>query len=223
MKIIDVNQLVLLSLYTTTKNLDTPKNYGIEKRFMLQNMASKSCIKLIELFFLHKESVHVKTVFLGETNLVFDSTKISEKEIVQCFQQLGFNVINDPEVEIVEKIKVAAIELIYYANNTNSLIRNSDYISERVQLPYEKISKIFSKITNTTLEKYVILLKIEKAKELLLKNDYTLSEIAYMLGYSSVHYLSNQFKKVTGFSVSQYKSLDEPQRIPLENLLDNTF
>ena len=132
-------------------------------------------------------------------------------------------MINDPEIEIVERVKVAAIELIYYANNTNSLIRNSDYISERVQLPYDKISKVFSKVTNTTLEKYIILLKIEKAKELLFKNDYTLSEIAYMLGYSSVHYLSNQFKKVTGFSVSQYKSLDEPHRIPLENLLDNTF
>ena len=154
---------------------------------------------------------------------MFDSNKIAEKEIVQCFQQLGFSVINDPEIEIVERVKVAAIELIYYANNTNSLIRNSDYISERVQLPYDKISKVFSKVTNTTLEKYIILLKIEKAKELLFRNDYTLSEIAYMLGYSSVHYLSNQFKKVTGFSVSQYKSLDEPHRIPLENLLDNTF
>ncbi|HUM51510.1 MAG TPA: AraC family transcriptional regulator [Chitinophagales bacterium] len=190
---------------------------------MLQNMASKSCIKLIELFFTHKDGVHVKTVFLGEANLVFDSNKITEKEIALCFQQLGFNVINDPEVEIVEKIKVAAIELIYYANNTNSLIRNSDYISERVQLPYERISKVFSKITNTTLEKYIILLKIEKAKELLLKNDFTLSEISYMLGYSSVHYLSNQFKKVTGFSVSQYKGLEDPHRIPLENLLDNIF
>ncbi len=211
-------------IFTYYQNLlNTTKNSVTEKRFMLQNMASKSCIKLIELFFSHKDSVHVKTVFLGEANLVFDSNKITEREIVQCFQQLGFGVINDPEIEIVERVKVAAIELIYYANNTNSLIRNSDYISERVQLPYDKISKVFSKVTNTTLEKYIILLKIEKAKELLFKNDYTLSEIAYMLGYSSVHYLSNQFKKVTGFSVSQYKSLDEPHRIPLENLLDNTF
>ena len=167
--------------------------------------------------------MYIKTVFLGEANLTYNAGKITEKEIAQCFQQLGFNVINDPEVEMVEKIKVAAIELIYYANNTNSLIRNSDYISERVQVPYERISKVFSKITNTTLEKYIILLKIEKAKELLFKNDYTLSEIAFMLGYSSVHYLSNQFKKVTGLSVSQYKSLEEQQRIPLENLLDNTF
>jgi YesN/AraC family two-component response regulator len=132
-------------------------------------------------------------------------------------------VINDPDVEIVEKTKVAAIELIYYANNTNSLIRNSDYISERVQLPYEKISKLFSKVTNSTLEKYIILLKIEKAKELLVKNDYSLSEISYMLGYSSVHYLSNQFKRVTGHTVSQYKSLPKPERIPLENLLDHSF
>lgn len=221
--LVDSNQIIFITLPVTRTILKTNGVSIIEKRFVLQNMASKSCIKLIELFFQHKEHVYIKTVFLGEANLTYNAGKITEKEIAQCFQQLGFNVINDPEVEMVEKIKVAAIELIYYANNTNSLIRNSDYISERVQVPYERISKVFSKITNTTLEKYIILLKIEKAKELLFKNDYTLSEIAFMLGYSSVHYLSNQFKKVTGLSVSQYKSLEEQQRIPLENLLDNTF
>jgi AraC-like DNA-binding protein len=195
----------------------------IEKKFVLQNMTSKSCIKLIELFFAAKEDIIVKKVFLGEATLMYNPAIVSQQEISHYFSQLGFHVINDPEVEIVEKTKVAAIELIYYANNANSLIRNSDYISERVQLPYERISKLFSRITNSTLEKYIILLKIEKAKELLFKNEYSLSEIAYILGYSSVHYLSNQFKKVTGYTVSQYKSLPGQERIPLENLLDSNF
>ena len=194
---------------------------SIQKKFTLQNMTSKSCIKLIELFFTGKEGIWVKKVFLGEATLLYDPTVVSDHQIVQYFSHLGFNVINDPDVEIVEKTKVAAIELIYYANNVNSLIRNSDYISERVQLPYEKISKLFSKVTGSTLEKYIILLKIEKTKELLHKNDFTLSEISYMLGYSSVHYLSNQFKKITGYTVSQFKDLGQQDRIPLENLLDN--
>ncbi len=103
---------------------------------------------------------------------------------------------------------MAAIELIYFSNNANSLIRNSDYISERVQQPYSKISRVFSYVTATTLEKYLILLKIEKTKELLIHNELSLSEIAYQLGYSSVQYLSNQFKKITGFTVSQYRDLE---------------
>lgn len=191
----------------------------LEKTFVLKNMSSKSCIKLIELYFGNKEEIQIKKVFLGEATLLYNQEKITEPEIIQQFVQLGFNVINDPDIVITEKIKVAAIELIHFANNTNSLIRNSDYISERVQLPYDKISKIFSKVTNTTLEKYIILLKIEKAKELIINNEITLSEISYTLGYSSVQYLSNQFKKTTGYTVSQYKDLPNHDRIPLENLI----
>ena len=156
---------------------------------------------------------------MGEVLLSYDPGKTTANEINGYFTQLGFNVINDPDIIITEKIKTAAIELILFANNTNSLIRNSDYISERVQLPYDKVSKIFSKVTNTTLEKYIILLKIEKAKELISNNEITLSEISYTLGYSSVQYLSNQFKKTTGYTVSQYKELPRQERIPLENLI----
>ena len=133
--------------------------------------------------------------------------------------ELGFTVVTDANESLVENIKVAAIELIHHSNNMSSLIRNSDYISDRVQVPYDKLSKVFSLVTNMTLEKYLILLKIERAKELILNSEYTLSEISYMLGYSSVQYLSNQFKKTTGFTVSQYKNGAPVERIPLENIL----
>jgi AraC-like DNA-binding protein len=182
-------------------------------------MVSKSCIKLIELAFTGKAGVMVKKVRLGEVELEIDTALISEQQVFDLFDQLGFQVVQDPEVEIVEKIKLAAIELIYYANNANSLIRNSDYISERVQLPYDKLSKIFSRVTATTLEKYIILLKVEKAKELLTNNEYTLSEISFMLGYSSVQYLSNQFKKTTGITVSEFKEAPQKYRRSLEDLL----
>jgi AraC-like DNA-binding protein len=191
----------------------------IEKHLILKNMMSKSCIRLIELYFKNIEGISIKKIFLGEVTMAYDMLKTSEEEIVKHFNQLGFAVVNDPDVMITEKIKVAAIELIHFANNTNSLIRNSDYISERVQLPYDKISKVFSKVTNTTLEKYIILLKIEKAKEMITAGELTLSEIAYTLGYSSVQYLSNQFKKTTGYTVSQYKELPQQERTPLENLI----
>ncbi len=190
-----------------------------EKTFFLKNMISRSCIKLVEVYFKTQPYITVLQTDLGSVKLRYDHDKITLPEIVSHFQQLNFYEIVDRETILVEQIKAAAIELIHLANNTNSLIRNSDYISERVQQPYNKLSKVFSSVTGITLEKYLILLKIEKAKELLIQDDYSLSEIAYMLGYSSVQYLSNQFKKITGLTVSQFKSLDKHHRIPLEKLI----
>jgi AraC-like DNA-binding protein len=87
-------------------------------------------------------------------------------------------------------------------------------------LPYFHISKVFSDKTGTTLEKYIILVKIERVKELLSYDEMTLSEIAYMMGYSAVQYLSNQFKQVTGYTVTEYKTKKINDRKPLDTLLD---
>lgn len=182
-------------------------------------MLSKSCVKLVSLYFENLENIEVKKVRLGEVLLSYNPETINSFEIEKKFSELGFTVVTDENESLVENIKVAAIELIHHANNMSSLIRNSDYISDRVQVSYDKLSKVFSSVTGTTLEKYLILLKIERAKELIVNSEYTLSEISYMLGYSSVQYLSNQFKKTTGFTVSQYKNGAPVERIPLENIL----
>lgn len=169
--------------------------------------------------FANTDGIEIKKISLGEVELLFNEDVISLSAIEKKFSELGFTVIINPSDSIVEQIKIAAIELIFKANNMNSLIRNSEYISERLQLHYDKLSKIFSSSTGSTLEKYIILLKIERAKELLNNQEYNLSEISYMLGYSSVQYLSNQFRKTTGITVSQYKNGEPLERIPLENLL----
>lgn len=191
----------------------------IQETFYLKNMLSYSCIKLIEMVFAQKESVKLLSIVLGEVTVQFDNQIISRNKIVDVFKDLNFDIVRDPDVEIVEKTKIAAIEIIHMSFNANSLIRNSEYISDKLQLPYDKISKVFSQVTGSTLEKYIILLKIEKAKEMIVNNEYNLSEISYMLGYSSVHYLSNQFKKTTGVTVSQFKDNPSAYRKKLEELV----
>lgn len=189
------------------------------QKFRLKNMLSKSCVKLIQLSFDKVIGVEVRRIQMGEVELEANDKKISISQLETHFNNLGFSIVLDPDSATVEKIKLAAVELIHFAFNTNSLIRNSDYISEKVQLPYDKLSKLFSRVTNTTLEKYIILLKIEKAKELISNEEFSLSEISFMLGYSSVQYLSNQFKKITGITVSEFKENPDRYRKPLEDLL----
>ena len=94
----------------------------------------------------------------------------------------------------------------------------STLISERLHLEYNYISGLFSETEGITIEQYFILQRIERAKELLVYNEYTLSEIADKLGYSSVQYLSTQFKKVTGLTPTHFKSIKDNRRNPLDRV-----
>jgi len=186
--------------------------------FKLKDLISKAGVKLIEIYFQHAEGIDLHYARLGAAGLYYNEVRYTEADITAMFASLGFEVLNDAEDEIVERIRIAAIELIQYAGNVNSLIRNSDYISERLEMPYDKLSRIYSRKCGKTLETYLIQLKIEKAKELIMSDKYTLSEIAYMLDYSSVQYLSNQFKKITGITVSQFKENPGAHRVAVENI-----
>ncbi len=185
----------------------------------IKNLISTSGIKLIEMYFKGLEGVDIHYIRLGQLALFYNKELISVDDITnKLHNELDFSIIENKDLIIVEKIKIAAIELIHYSNNTNSLIRNSDYISQKLQLPYEKLSKIFSTNTKRTLEQYILALKIEKIKNLILSNDYSASEIAYMMEYSSVQYMSNQFKKQTGLTISEFKENPYPNLISLEEI-----
>lgn len=189
-----------------------------KKTFYLKNMLSQSCIKLIEMAFGLQQHVEVNAVEIGKVVLSY-SNEISLATIEKLFLELGFEVIHDPDLEMVEKAKIAAFELIFKASNTSSLIRNSEYVSEKLQLPYDKISRVFSRVTGVKFEKYIILLKIERAKEMIASGDYSISEIAYLMEYSSVQYFSNQFKKIVGVTISTFKSDPNAHRIPINQLI----
>lgn len=182
-------------------------------------MVSNSCIRIVTDTLQCTGFIEVKRIELGEAEVLFDANIISLEVIDGLLKKEGFELISDTTRKLVESIKTAVIQLVFYGNNTNSLIRNSDYLSGKLGMPYPHLSKVFSEKTGTTLEKYIILIKVEKIKELVSYDEMSLSEIAFTMGYSSVQYLSNQFKQVTGLTVSEYKN-NFIGRKPLSSILD---
>ena len=182
-------------------------------------MVSTRCIIAVRQMLRSLDLREHERISLGRVVVGYDDPD-KFAQFIDALPAIGFEVVRDSSEKIVEQCKVAAIELFFHGNNANSLIRNSDHLSERTGVPYHQLSRMFSDATGITLEKYIILLKIERVKELLSYNDHTLSEISYQMGYSSVQYLSNQFKQVTGVTVSQFKQGLGDGRIPLDELLE---
>ena len=184
----------------------------------IKNMVSNSCIKLVKQELERTGFIDVIQVTLGEAVIRYDAQVFDPKGIDAILKRQGFELIDNTDQKLVQQIKSSIIQLIFYGSNTNSILRNSDYLSEKLGHPYQYLSKIFSAQTGSTLEKYIILIKTEKIKELISYEEITLSEIAYRMGYSSVQYLSNQFKQVTGFTVSDYKGVGKKNRTPLSDI-----
>jgi len=182
-------------------------------------MLCSCCIKLTELEF---EKVGIRTIKIrsGFAIIEFNPEVIKLEIIDEILKQHGMGLVKTRDQKIVEQIKTAVIELIHHSNNINSLLRKSEYLVEKLSLSYQQLSKIFSKHETITLEKYIIQNKIERIKELIDVDEYSLSEIAYIMDYSSVQYLSNQFKKETGMSVSEYKKSDKSIKRTLDTLTE---
>jgi len=194
--------------------------YKTEK-LHIKNMLCHCCSKLIQMVF-EQQGIRVKNIGAGYVEVVFDDEKYSLKDINALLEQYGMGLIKSREEQIVEKIKQSVTELIFESGNINSILRKSDYLVEKLAMSYQQMSKIFSKHENMTLERYIIKNKIEKIKELIDSDEYSLSEIAYMMDYSSVQYLSNQFKKETGMTVSEYKKSRQKNKKSIDQLTNDT-
>jgi AraC family transcriptional regulator len=184
----------------------------------IRNMVSSRCIRVVEQIIRDQGLEVTEMVSLGRAGIL-SKNKEALSALEEALKAEGFAVVRHPDEQLVESIKGAAIELFYHGNNTNSLLRNSDHLSERTGQPYAVLSRVFSERTGLTLERYIVLLKIERVKELLSYRDLSLSEISYQMGYSSVQYLSTQFRQATGVTVSEFKEGKGPGRIPLDRLI----
>ena len=191
----------------------------MQETIQIKNMLCSCCIKLIELEF---EKVGIRTINIrsGFAIIEFNPQIHNLESVEKILEQHGMGLIKTRDQKIVEQIKTAVIELIHYSNNVNSLLKKSEYLVEKLGYSYQQLSKIFSKHEPITLEKYIIQNKIERIKELIDIDEYSLSEIAYIMDYSSVQYLSNQFKKETGISVSEYKKSDKSIKRTLDTLTE---
>lgn len=143
------------------------------------------------------------------------------KDTIQLIQQdlypIGFEVIDDKRVQLVEQVKKLIIELVHH-NNGELKVNLSEYIASALHHDYSYISNLFSELENTTIEQYFIAQKIERVKELIVYDELSLTEIAQKLNYSSTAHLSAQFKKVTGLTPSHFKAVKENKRKPLDKV-----
>ena len=179
-------------------------------------MVCNRCIMVVQNE-LDKFDLEVKNIRLGEVILDKEPTTEEKDKLEKALILLGFEVIDDRKSLIIEKIKNIIIDLVHHQDNdTKSNL--SDVLSSKLHHDYNYLSNLFSEIEGTTIEKYFIAQKIEKVKELLVYDELSLSEIAFRLNYSSVAYLSNQFKKVTGLTTSYFKQIREDKRKPLDKV-----
>ena len=179
---------------------------GVKRlKFPLQGMIGHSCIQLIQLYFRSIEGIELEKVELGKVSLHYNPGVCKPRDIESHFTHLGFTVIKNKHDLLFEQLLTTVINFVNDGNYLDCKYKNSDYLSQKLAVPYGKLSKIFSARTGITIERFLIMLKLEKVKQEILEGKYTLSEIAERLNYSSVHYLSNQFKRHTGISPREFK------------------
>ena len=166
---------------------------------------------------LIKFGIHPKSVELGEVEIVEELNAQLKNQLNTILQSFGFEIIDDKKSRLIEKIKNTIVDLVHYSEDQLNTTF-SEHISKMLHHDYNYLSNLFSEVEGTTIEKYFIAQKIEKVKELLKYDELSLSEIADRLGYSSVAYLSNQFKKQTGLTPTFYKSLKQNKRKNIEDL-----
>ncbi|MDD2380229.1 MAG: AraC family transcriptional regulator [Mariniphaga sp.] len=185
-------------------------------KLYIKNMVCNRCILIVKNE-LEKFRYHVETIKLGEVE-IRENLKEEDKLILDNhLKTFGFKIMDDRRSQLISQIKSSIIELIHQ-ENIHLKTNLSDYLSHKLHHDYTYLSNLFSELESTTIEKYFIAQKIERVKELLVYGELSLSEIAFQLNYSSVAYLSNQFKKVTGLTPSHFKKIKISKRIPLDEV-----
>lgn len=182
----------------------------------IKNMVCNRCIMVVQNE-LDKLHLDVDSVSLGRVDLNSALSKSDKLKLKKALLPLGFEVIDDKRSRIIEGIKNVIIQAVHH-QDTELKVNLSKLLSDKLNLDYSYLSTLFSEVEGTTIEKYFIAQKIEKVKELLVYGELSLSEIAFQLHYSSVSYLSNQFKKVTGLTPSHFKKIKEEKRKPLDEI-----
>lgn len=166
---------------------------------------------------LRKLGLHFVVVDLGEVDVMEELTNEQLAQLSAGLLSTGLELMDDKRAILIEKIQNVITEMIHNVDDMPKM-NYSDYISEKLNYDYTYLSNIFSEVKGITIQQFIIVHKIERVKEYLIYDELNLTEISYKLHYSSVAHLSNQFKKVTGLSPSQYKQLKDKKRSPIEDI-----
>lgn len=166
---------------------------------------------------LKKLGLHFVVLDLGEVDIMENLSSEQLQELKTALLLSGLELMDDKKAMLIEKINNVIIEMIHHSDEAPKT-NYSDFISQKLDYDYTYLSNLFSEVKGITIQQFIIIHKIERAKELLMYDELSLTEISYKLHYSSVAHLSNQFKKITGLTPSDYKKIKDKRRSPIEGV-----
>ena len=172
-------------------------------------MAVKEVLKELGLHFI--------VVDLGEVEIMEKISEEQQEQLKLALQRSGLELMDDKKAVLIEKVKNILTEMVHYSEELPKM-NYSDHISKKLDYSYTYLSNLFTEVKGITIQQFIIIHKIERAKELLLYDELSLTQISFKLNYSSVGHLSNQFKKITGLTPSHFKQLKDKKRIPIEEI-----
>ena len=185
-------------------------------KLYIKNMVCIRC-KMIVKEELSKLGIEYTSVELGEVEINTPLTSELHDELKKRLMNYGLDLIDDKKHVLIQRIKNLIVEMVHYEDNP-VVVNFSVYLSEKLNHDYTYMANLFSEVQGTTIEKFIISHKIERVKELLLYNELNLTEIAYLIHYSSVAHLSSQIRKVTGYTPSYFKQVKGVRRNMLEEI-----
>ena len=179
-------------------------------------MVSLRCIMIVKSA-LTGMDLHFTTVELGEVEILEELDEQKYSQLRSALQFYGLELMEDKKSILIEKIKNIIVQMVHYSDEPIK-VNFSDYLTSKLNYDYNYLSNLFSEVKGTTIEHYIIAHKIERAKELLIYDQLTLTEIAYQLNYSGVSHLSRQFKRITGLTPSFFKQMEHKRLKAREDL-----
>ena len=174
-------------------------------------MVSIRCQIIVKLE-LEKLGLQCTQLEMGIADIIGVVSPAQTMQIKIALLQLGLELIENKKSALIEKIKAVVIEMVYYSG-TQLKMNFSNYLSEKLNFDYTYLANIFSENQGITIEHFIIQNKVQRIKELIGYNELNLTQISWMLHYSSVAHLSTQFKKVTGITPSHFKQLEHKSPI----------
>jgi AraC family transcriptional regulator len=180
-------------------------------------MVCERCVMVVRQE-LELEGFQVNTIDLGIASISPEADNEQLQKIKSGLNRVGFDLIDDERSKLTERIKNIIIELIHHSEVLEAPFNIPEHLSKLLFKEYSYLSRVFSEQNGITVERFIILQKIEKAKALLQEGELNLSEIAWKMGYSSSSHLSSQFKAVTGIPPREYKAKENKDRSPLDSI-----
>lgn len=183
----------------------------------IKNMVCNRCISVVAKE-LSELGIGYSSVRLGEVDITDKLSEDQHQKLKERLSTQGFQILDDKKSTLISQIKSAVINYIHHDESKSVKVNLSEHIAEKVGKDYNYLSGLFSEVEGITIEKFVILQRIEKVKELLVYGELSLSEIAWKMGYSSLAHLSGQFKKITGLTPSDYREIRDKKRKTLDEV-----